>query len=65
MVVYIAIARQIFQKVFFFTSWGSFPSKKERKKSFSEKFARAIAITSLLTVAASVINGTEEEKIKS
>jgi hypothetical protein len=35
----IAIARQIFQnKVFFFTSWGSFPCKKE-KKSFYEKFA--------------------------
>jgi hypothetical protein len=35
----IAIARQIFQnKVFFFTSWGSFPYKKE-KKSFYEKFA--------------------------
>jgi hypothetical protein len=29
----IAIARQIFQnKVFFFTSWGSFPYKKEEKK---------------------------------
>jgi hypothetical protein len=29
----IAIARQIFQnKVFFFTSWGSFPYKKEKKK---------------------------------
>jgi hypothetical protein len=28
----IAIARQIFQnKVFFFTSWGSFPCKKEEK----------------------------------
>jgi hypothetical protein len=35
----IANARQIFQnKVFFFTSWGSFPYKKE-KKSFYEKFA--------------------------
>jgi hypothetical protein len=35
----IAIAPQIFQnKVFFFTSWGSFPYKKE-KKSFYEKFA--------------------------
>jgi hypothetical protein len=29
----IAIARQIFQnKVFFFTSWGNFPYKKEEKK---------------------------------
>jgi hypothetical protein len=28
----IAIARQIFQnKVFFFTSWGSFPYKKKKK----------------------------------
>jgi hypothetical protein len=35
----IAIARQIFQnKVFFFTSWGSFPIKN-KKKSFYEKFA--------------------------
>jgi hypothetical protein len=35
----IAIARQIFQnKVFYFTSWGSFPCKKE-KKIFYEKFA--------------------------
>jgi hypothetical protein len=35
----IAIARQIFQnKVFFFTSWGSFPCKK-KKKIFCEKFA--------------------------
>jgi hypothetical protein len=36
----IAIARQIFQNkvFFFFTSWGSFPCKKE-KKSFYEKFA--------------------------
>jgi hypothetical protein len=35
----IAIARQIFQnKVFFFTSWGSFPYKKE-KEFFYEKFA--------------------------
>jgi hypothetical protein len=35
----IANARQIFQnKVFFLTSWGSFPYKKE-KKSFYEKFA--------------------------
>jgi hypothetical protein len=39
MLMPIAIARQIFQnKVFFFTSWGSFPCKKE-KKSFYEKFA--------------------------
>jgi hypothetical protein len=36
----IAIARQIFQnKVFFFTSWGSFPYKKRKEKSFYEKFA--------------------------
>jgi hypothetical protein len=31
----IAIVRQIFQnKVFFFTSWGSFPCKKKKKKVF-------------------------------
>jgi hypothetical protein len=35
---HIAIARQIFQNKLFFTSWGSFPCKKE-KKSFYEKFA--------------------------
>jgi hypothetical protein len=31
-IVIIAIARQFFQnKSFFFTSWGSFPCKKEKK----------------------------------
>jgi hypothetical protein len=39
MLTSIAGARQIFQnKGFFFTSWGSFPYKKE-EKSFYEKFA--------------------------
>jgi hypothetical protein len=38
----IAIARQIFQnKVFFFTSWGSFPYKKEKKEVFMKNLRGA------------------------
>jgi hypothetical protein len=38
----IANARQIFQnKVFFFTSWGSFPYKKEEKKVFMKNLPGA------------------------
>jgi hypothetical protein len=36
----IAIAPQIFQKVFFFTSWGSFPFQK-RKKVFMKNLPGA------------------------
>jgi hypothetical protein len=38
----IAIARQFFQnKVFFFTSWGSFPNKKREKKVFMKNLPGA------------------------
>jgi hypothetical protein len=38
----IAIAPQNFQnQVFFFTSWGSFPDKKERKKVFMKNLPGA------------------------
>jgi hypothetical protein len=40
MITDIANARQIFQ-VFFFTSWGSFPYKKEEKKVFMKNLPGA------------------------
>jgi hypothetical protein len=41
-ILIIAIARQNFQnKVFFFTSWGSFPYKKEKKEVFMKNLPGA------------------------